>query len=440
MDTQPASTNADPAPAPPASSHSSAFKRALPWAFYDWANSAYAVTVMAGFFPIFLKDYWTPPGTAETVSTFRLGAANSIISAIVALLAPVLGAIADRGSAKKKFLFTFACLGVVMTGALHFVARGDWMWALTMYVLATIGFAGGNIFYDSLLVNVAEERKFDFVSALGYSLGYLGGGLIFALNVWMVLHPETFGLADKSEAVRRAFLFVAVWWAVFSLPLLLFVKEPRSQGGPRPGAWAAVTAGLRQLRRTFHEIRRMRNVLWFLLGYWLYIDGVDTIILMAVDYGKSLGFSSNHLIAALLITQFVGFPAAIAFGKIGERLGAKTGIFIALAVYVGVTVWGFFMQRTAEFYGLAIVIGLVQGGVQSLSRSLYARLIPADKAGEFFGFYNMLGKFAAIIGPALMGVVGVLAGNARYSILAIVLLFIGGGFFLRRVQVEPAPR
>ena len=416
------------------------WKKALPWAFYDWANSAYAITVLTGLFPIFFKDYWNPAGTAETDSTFRLGLANSTAGVIVACLAPILGAVADRGGARKKFLLFFATLGILMTASLHFVAAGQWAVALMVYIFGTIGFAGGNIFYDSLLVNVADEKKFDMVSALGYAMGYLGGGLLFLVNVMMVLHPEKFGLADSTQAVRTAFVIVAIWWSLFSIPLFLWVKEPQTSV-PAQSAGAAIAAGLRQLLETFQHIRQLKMVGLFLLAYWLYIDGVDTIILMATDYGRSLGFDTNKLIMALLITQFVGFPSALLFGKIGERIGAKTGIFIGLAVYLGVTTWGYFMKNANEFFGMAIVIGLVQGGVQSLSRSLYARLIPRDKAGEFFGFYNMLGKFAAVLGPAIMGTVGKLTGSPRLAIFAIAGLFIAGGVLLSGVKVpakEPA--
>jgi len=415
------------------SNSSLSWRKVISWAFYDWANSAYATTVIAGFFPIFLKDYWVPAGTAETISTARLGMANSVAGLVIAAMAPMLGAIADRGGAKKKFLVFFATLGVVMTAGLHFVAKGNWGLALTLYVLATMGFSGGNIFYDSMLVSVAPEKKFDFVSALGFSLGYLGGGLLFGFNVWMVLHPEKFGFVDSSAAVRCAFLLVGVWWAVFTVPLMLFVKEPQRDGAGF-GGWATVKAGFIQFRDTFREVRKLRMVFLFLAAYWLYIDGVDTIIQMAVDYGKSLGFPSSSLITALLITQFVGFPAAIVFGKLGERFGARTGIFIALGVYLCVTIYGYFMDNAKEFYVLAVVIGLVQGGVQSLSRSFYARLIPQDKAAEFFGFYNMLGKFAAILGPAIMAVAGMISGNPRVAILAIIPLFIIGGVLLAMVK------
>jgi len=412
-------------------------KKVLSWALYDWADSAFATTVMAGFFPVFFKQYWSADADV-TVSTFQLGTANSLASLIVLMFAPVLGAIADKGSAKKKFLLFFATMGIVMTGSLYFVAQGDWGMAAAFYILATIGFSGGNIFYDSLIVSVAGAKKMDVVSALGFALGYLGGGLLFALNVAMTLTPQAFGLANASEAVRVSFLSVAIWWGVFSIPIFLFVEEPRTGGGL--AGWRAVTGGFRQLSATFQEVRKLRVVFLFLIGYWLYIDGVDTIVRMAVDYGMSLGFRSNSLIVALLITQFVGFPAALAFGKIGEKLGTKTGIFLGIGVYVVVTIWGFFMKRELEFYALAAAIGLVQGGVQSLSRSFYTRLIPKSRAAEFFGFYNMLGKFAAVIGPFLTGWVSVATGNPRYSILAILLLFISGAAILAFVNEKEGHR
>jgi MFS transporter, UMF1 family len=412
------------------------WKKALPWAIYDWANSAYAITVLTGLFPIFFKEYWNPPGTLATESTYRLGLANSTAGVIVACLAPILGAIADRGGARKKFLLFFATMGVLMTASMHFVARGQWPVALMLYIFGSIGFFGGNIFYDSLLVNVAEERKFDVVSALGYAMGYLGGGLAFLINVMMVLQPQKFGLADRAQAIQVAFVVVAVWWALFAIPLFLWVKEPKRVAQAQ-SATTAIVAGLRQLVQTFQHIRQLKMVGLFLLAYWLYIDGVDTIILMATDYGASIGLDSNELIKALLITQFVGFPSALVFGKLGERIGAKTGILIGLAVYLGITTWGYFMKTANEFFGMAIVIGLVQGGVQSLSRSLYARLIPRDKAGEFFGFYNMLGKFAAVLGPTIMGTVGKLTGSSRLAIFAIAGLFIAGGALLSRVRVAP---
>ncbi len=411
-------------------------RKILAWSLYDWGNSAFATTVMAGFFPVFFKQYWSA-GVAVSESTFYLGVANSLASLIIVLLAPLLGAIADRGSHRKRFLIFFAFLGVCMTALLPLVAKGQWQWAVLFYVMATIGFSGSVTFYDSLIVFVTRPADYDRVSALGFAMGYLGGGLLFAVNVWMTLQPELFGLADAAEAVQLSFLTVALWWALFTVPLALWVTEPEGRGA---GSGAVIRAGLAQLRETFSAIRALRVVFLFLLGYWCYIDGVDTIVRMAVDYGLSLGFSSDSLIVALLITQFVGFPAAIAFGYLGNRLGPKVGIYIAIAVYTAIVVWASRMDSEREFYALAIAIGLVQGGIQSLSRSLYARIIPADKSAEFFGFYNVLGKFAAVLGPVMVGWAGMTSGNPRVGILTLLLLFGLGAFFLSRVDLEEGRR
>ncbi len=402
-------------------------KKEISWAFYDWANSAFATTVMAGFFPLFFKKYWAV-GEDVSHSTFLLGLGNSLGSIIVALLAPILGAMADRGSSRKKFLLGFALLGIVMTGSLSLVAQGNWPFAITIFVMAFIGFAGGNVFYDSFLVFVAGKERAHRVSALGYSLGYLGGGLLFALNVLMTMYPSTFFLVDKSQAIKVSFFLVSCWWLVFTIPLLLVVKEPGEK--KKIPLANMVKEGLKQFTQTFNKIRKLRVILLFLLGYWFYIDGVDTVIRMAVDYGLSLGFKTNDLILALLITQFVGFPATLAFGHLGEKFGAKKGIYLGLVIYIGATIWAFFMTQSYEFYALAVVIGLAQGGIQALSRSLYASIIPPGQAAEFFGFYNMLGKFAAVLGPVLMGTVGLITKSPRLSILSLVIFFIIGGTFL----------
>jgi len=404
----------------------------LSWALYDWGNSAFATTVMAGFFPVFFKEYWAK-GLSATDSTFWLGLGNSAASTLMILLAPLVGALADQGGNKKRMLVLFAFLGALMTSSLFLVAAGLWPVALAFYALGIVGFSGSIVPYDALLVDVATPRELDRTSALGYALGYLGGGLLFALNVAMVMKPGLFGLADAGEAVRISFLMVGLWWAAFTVPLLLFVHE-RNPAPPRDGV---LRGALREIRDNLREVRRHRMAFLFLLAYWLYIDGVDTIVRMAVDYGLAIGFEPQDLLAALLVTQFVGFPAALAFGWIGDRMGPKSGIMIALGVYSLVVVWAWGMQNRWEFYGLAVMIGLVQGGIQSLSRSLYARLIPAERSGVFFGVYNMLGKFAAVIGPLLVGVVGVVTGSSRAGILAILVLFVAGAVVLRKVRVGP---
>ena len=404
---------------------------------YDWANSAFATTVMAGFFPLFFKAYWADPGNPEE-STFYLGLANSLASIIVAALAPFLGAIADRGSAKKKFLFTFAFFGIVMTSGLWFVAQGYWQMAVIFYVAASVGFSGGNIFYDSLLPSIADESKVNYASSLGYALGYIGGGLLFLLNVLMFKFPETFGLSDSAAAIKLSFVSVAIWWALFSIPVMLFVREPQIYD--RVPLSKAVTLGWKQLRDTLRDIRHLKVVGLFLLAYWFYIDGVDTIIKMAVDYGMSLNFEESALITALLIVQFVAFPAALIYNWIASRIGTKRAIEIAIMAYCFITLLGYFMQTEQHFFVLAILVGLFQGGIQALSRSLYTRLIPAEKAAEFFGFFNMLGKFAAVLGPMLMGSVTLLTGNARLGILSILILFAIGLYLLRKVDISEGER
>jgi UMF1 family MFS transporter len=360
---------------------------------------------------------------------------NGIASALIAVLAPLLGAIADRGGARVKLLSFFTLLGVVMTAGLYWVERGDWPLAVLLYALAGVGFWGGTTFYDSLLPDVAEERELDVVSSYGYALGYLGGGLLFLINVMMTLKPQLFGLVDAGQAVRVSFLSVAAWWALFTVPLLLFVREAKPAMPLRP--FAAMRAGWSELWQTIGHLRAYRALTLFLVSYWLYIDGVNTIIKMAVDYGLSLGFESKSLIVALLITQFVAFPAALAFGWMGKRYGPRAGILLCIAVYLGVTVWGYFLETVAQFYALAVIIGLVQGGIQSLSRSYFARLVPPQKSGEFFGFFNMMGKFAAVLGPMLMGWVALVSGSSRLAILSIALLFALGAVLLWFVRQDP---
>ncbi len=423
------------------------------WAIYDWANSAFATTVIAGFFPIFFKKYWSFGADVNT-STALLGLGNSLASLVVALLAPVLGAIADRGSLRKKLLIFFAYLGVLMTASLFLIEKGDWALAIFVYAVGNIGFAGANVFYDSLLPTVAGEEDIDYVSGLGFALGYLGGGLLFLLNVFMTLSPETFGLPDAGYAIRCSFVTVAAWWGLFTIFTIIWVPEPKTAAAPDNNG-NVISEGFRQFIGTFKKIRHMKTILVFLFAYWCYIDGVDTIIRMAVDYGMSIGFDSNDLIVALLIVQFVGFPSALVFGKLGQLWDARKAIYLAIAIYIFITLWGTMMTSKEEFYILAIMIGLVQGGIQALSRSYYSRLIPKNRTAEFYGFYNMLGKFAAILGPVFVGMTGLIARRllmppsptpaeiehagqlaARWGIASILILFIAGAIIFSFVDEE----
>jgi UMF1 family MFS transporter len=425
------------------------------WAMYDWANSAFATTVMAGFFPIFFKQYWSH-GVDVNVSTAQLGFGNSIAGLMVALMAPILGAIADKGSCRKKFLIFFTYLGVLMTASLFLVQKGQWAEAIFIYAVGIIGFSGAIVFYDALLPTVSGESDIDYISGLGYATGYLGGGILFLFNVLMTLMPHRFGLSDAGQAVRISFLSVALWWGLFSIFTFVWVHEDEEKNeATASGTGRAVRNGFSEFIGTLRKIRHLKTVVLFLFAYWCYIDGVDTVIRMAVDYGLSIGFESNDLIVALLMVQFIGFPAALGFGKLGQRWDVKKAIFLAIGVYGLVTIWAMMMTHKHEFYILAGVIGLVQGGIQALSRSFYSRLIPKDRAAEFYGFYNMLGKFAVIIGPALMGAVGLIVKRvmmppaptpdqiqtvgelaSRMSIASLLLLFIAGAVILYFVDEE----
>jgi UMF1 family MFS transporter len=403
------------------------------WALCDWANSAFATTVMAGFFPVFFKQYWSA-GAEATLSTFRLGLANGVASFVVAIAAPLIGAIADKSGARVRLLALFTLLGAAMTAGLSLIARGQWVLAAAGYVVASVGFWGGNQFYDSLIMDVAEEREFDLVSGYGYGLGYLGGGLLFAVNTFMVYSPATFGLADAGAAVRVSFMSVGVWWLVFTVPAMFLIREHKPDH-PVHGLTAAL-AGWRELTATLRSVRRFRQLTYFLLAYWFYIDGVNTVIKMAIDYGMSLGLKPASLLMALLVTQFVAFPAALAFGWFGARFGPRSGILVAIGVYTAITLGAYYVDTEREFLVLAIVVGLVQGGIQSLSRSLFGRLVPAGKSGEFFGFYNMMGKFAAVLGPTLTGIVALVTHDSRLGIMSIALLFVLGGALLLRVRED----
>lgn len=406
----------------------------LAWALYDWANSAFALAVLTAFVPVMLAGAWND-GAPSPVTTFRLGIANGLASLIVVLLAPLLGAMTDQARRRKPWLALFTLVGVVATMLLAAIEPGGWQLAMFCFVIASVGFFAANSLYDAMLIDVAEPAAYDRVSAFGYGLGYLGGALLFMVSVVLLARPAAFGLGSATAAIQLTFVLVGAWWALFSLPLLLWVRE--RQGGRAPVA-AAFRAGLRQLRDTVRTLRGDRNLLWFLGAYWLYIDGVYTIIKMAVDYGLSQGLSAADVTGAILLTNFLGFPAAIAFGALGTRIGPRRAIYLALAVYIVATAMAVFLTTAPQFYALAAAIGLVQGGVQSLSRSLYARLIPPGMSGEYFGFFNMLGKFSSILGPVIAGAVALASGSQRVGILSIIVLFVAGLVMLTRVRVPAA--
>ena len=399
-------------------------KSAWSWALYDWANSAFATTVMAGFFPIFFKSYWASD-LSDAESTFAIGSVNSLVGLLIAFSAPVLGAFADAGDSKRKFLFSFAFLGIITTGYLFFIPDSSWKLAVIFYGLGVIGFSGANVFYDSLLVTVSKEAERNRTSALGFSLGYLGGGILFLLNVIMFLYPNWFGLESQIDAVLWSFMSVALWWFIFSLPIYLNVKEP-TQSSSGKSVNRIITEAFSSLVNTARSIKEYKSAVIFLLAYFLYMDGVDTIIRMATSYGSDIGLSATSMIQALLLTQFVGFPATLVFGYYADKFGYKYSLSFAIIVYIFVVLFSSQMDTALEFYVVACVVGLVQGGVQAISRSFFSTLIPTNKAAEFFGFYNFIGKSSVFIGPFMVSGIALVTGSPSYGILSLLILFIPG--------------
>ena len=407
-------------------------RQVVAWALYDWGNSAFALSVLAVLVPLFLGLYWSAGDDGAAV-TARLTWATASASLIVSVLAPVLGAIADSGGYRKRFLFILAVVGAVTTASLSLVGEGAWPLALFLFALASVGYYSANVFYDSLIIDVSEPQHYSLVSSLGFSLGYFGGASLLGLHVWMLKSPPEFGFNDSIGVVKFAFVSVGAWWLIFLVPLMLVVREGKASTA---GTGGTVRAAYHALAETFRQIRQYRNVFVFLIAYWLYIGGLFAVIFMAVNYGQRLGFSETDLVLALLITNFVGFPATLAYGFLGHYIGPKKAIYLGLAVYIGVAVYASLLEDVSQFYAMAITIGLVQGGVQGMSRSLYASLIPAEQAGEFFGFYNMLTKFAHVLGPVLIGIVGFFFVNPRFILLAILPLFVLGAIALMRVNTS----
>ena len=410
------------------------------WVMYDWANSAVQTTIIAAVFPIYFQKV-AAAGMEGPVATSRFAWATTWAILIVAILAPLLGAIADYAAVKKKFLAVFLALGAAAIAAMFFISRGEWLFALVLFVLANVGVAGSIVFYESLLPHLVSDEELDRVSAAGYAIGYLGGGVLLAINIVMMGNPSWFGLPDRDTAVRASLASVAVWWVVFAIPLFRQVAEPprrldaseRADGNP-------VVIGARRLAGTFRELRRYRQAFMMLLAFLIYNDGIQTIIRMATTYGAEIGIDENAMIAALMITQFVGLPCAFLFGMFAERIGAKRAIFIGLMVYAAITVLGYFMTTATHFYLLAFLVGTVQGGTQALSRSLFASMIPKHKSSEFFAFFGVFERYAGILGPAIFAWVVSHAGTSRVAILSIVGFFIIGGALLTLVDVSEGRR
>jgi UMF1 family MFS transporter len=408
------------------------------WAWYDWANSAFMTTVVAAVFPI----YYARVAAADldpSTATFRFGIATTMALTLVAVTSPVLGALADAAGRKKTFLALFTVIGVAGTAGLALVGRGDWQLALALFMLGNIGMYGALTFYDALLPHIAAPEELDRVSSSSYALGYLGGGVLLALNLLWIQKPAWFGLPDAGVATRLAFLSVAIWWALFAIPLFRRVPEPPVAAAAAAGG-ASIAAAVRRLLQTLRDLRRYRHAFTMLVAFMLYNDGIGTMIRMATLYGTQVGIDQGSLIAALMLVQFIGVPAAFAFGTLAARVGAKQALVGSLVMYTAISVLAFRMSTARDFFLLAVCVGLVQGGSQALSRSVFASLVPRDRTAEFFGFFAVSEKFAGIFGPLLFALAVWVTGSNRAAILSVILFFVAGGLLLVRVDVEAGRR
>ena len=410
------------------------------WALYDNANSAFWATVIVAVFPPFFSDY-AAAGLDPTAATARFAWATTIAVTIVALMAPVLGAIADYRAVKKRMLAVFMALGVIATGLMATIERGEWMYAAALFMIGNIGVASSLVFYDSLLPHLVSSDRLDRVSTAGFAVGFFGSGLLLLLNLAWILSPASFGLPDTIAGIKLSFVSVAVWWLAFSIPLFRHVAEPAvTLESDETGRERAVGVAFTRVRETFHELRGLRNAFLMLVAFLLYNDGIQTIIRMSSVYGAEVGIDRNAQIAAFVLVQFVGVPCAFAFGAVADRTGPKPALYAGLAIYTGISVLGYFMTTTWHFFVLAFLVGMVQGGTQALSRSVFARLIPKHKSSEYFGFFAVFEKFAGIAGPALFAASVTLFGNSRAAVLSVIVFFILGAIVLTRVDVAEGER
>lgn len=410
------------------------------WAMYDWANSAFWTTVIVAVFPPFFSDY-AAAGLTPAAATARFAWATTIAVTIVAILGPVLGAIADYRAIKKRMLAAFMVFGVIATLLMATIARGEWMYAAVIFIAANIGVAASQVFYDSLLPHIARPDEMDRVSTAGFATGFLGGGVLLLVNLAWILNPGLFGLPDTVAAIKLSFISVAVWWLVFSIPLLRGVPEPRRVLEPdETGRENPVRVALTRVWETFHELRGYRHAFLMLVAFLLYNDGIQTIIRMASIYGTEIGIDRNAQIAAFVVVQFTGIPCSFLFGAAADRIGPKQALYFALVVYVGISTLGYFMTTTWQFFALAFLVGTVQGGSQALSRSMFARMIPRHKSSEYFGFFSVFEKFAGVAGPALFAGSVTLLGSSRAAILSVILFFIAGALVLTRVDLAEGER
>ena len=404
------------------------------WAMYDWANSAFQSTIITAVFPPFFSDF-AADGSAD--ATARFAATTTIALTIVAILGPVLGALADYRAWRKRMLAAFVAIGVVATVLFATIERGAWLYAAVLFGIANIAVAASLVFYDSLLPHIAKEDEIDRVSTAGYAIGFIGGGILLLFNLALILSPQSFGLPDTVAAIKVSFVSVGVWWLIFSIPVLRRVPEPPAMLEADESARDnPIRAACTRIWETFHEIRSYRNAFLMLVAFLLYNDGIGTMIRMSSIYATEVGIDRNSQIAAFVMVQFVGVPCSFLFGTLAGRIGPKPALFGALIVYTGISVLGYFMSTVWHFFVLAFLVGLVQGGAQALSRSLFARMIPRHKSSEFFGFFSVFEKFAGIAGPAIFFGSITLFGSSRAAVLSVIVFFIAGAIVLTRVNVR----
>jgi UMF1 family MFS transporter len=421
-------------PASPSDPSEQHYQRVInAWALYDWANSAFAVVVLTAVFPVYYRALATNAGRAPEEATAYWAYTTSLSLLVVALIGPVLGAMADVAGGKKRFFGVALLFGVLGTTSLAFLGEDTFILASFLFAIANFGFAGGNIFYEALLPHIARPNDLDRVSARGYAFGYLGGGLFLLFTLISILRPDWFWMPDRQFAVRASFFGVAVWWLVFSVPLFRQLADPGT-AGRQSISLHGITDGFQRLLGTLRQIRQYRELTLFLVAFWIYNDGISTIIKLAAAFGDEIGLDLNQMLIALILTQFIGFPCSIGFGSLAQTLGAKRAIFFGLGVYALVSIAAVFMTSATHFYMLAVVVGLVQGGTQALSRSLFATMVPKTRSTEFFGFFSTGEKMAGIIGPVIFGMVGQLTGTSRWGIISLTVLFIVGAALLYRVD------
>ncbi len=400
------------------------------WSMYDWANSAFATTIMAAVLPIYYSAI-SESSLTSTQTTAYWGYTNSIALLLIAIISPILGAMADYKGQKKRFLTIFALIGIAGTALMFFLTTGNWVQASILYIIGNIGFAGANIFYDSLLPHIAKKNDIDQVSTRGYAMGYLGGGILLAMNLAMIMLAPSHltGLMTRISLAS-----VAVWWLVFTIPLWKNVPEPPRHVFEGETDTNSLLVGFKRLGETFKEIKKHQELFKFLIAFWLYNDGIGTIIKMATIYGDEIGIGQTDLIGALLMVQFVGIPFSFAFGWLAKKIGTKKSIYLALGVYSLISIGGYFMSTALHFWMLGFAVALVQGGSQGLSRSLYARMVPKSQSAEFFSFFSVSGKLAGMFGPLVFGLVSQLFGNSRLGIVSLIIFFISGALLLTRVD------